>query len=213
MRRLRAAGLRLTAKSAWLFVAALFTACATVSPNPETSSSRAAIAKINHVVVIYLENRSFDNLYGEFPGADGIVGLSPERYRQIDSTGKPYVVFPQAADAHLPSNLPNAPFAIEEYIPSDSATRDLVHRFYQEQAQIDGGRMDRFVVVSDALGLTMGHYHTGALPLATEARKYTLADHFFHAAFGGSFLNHIYFISTAAPTFPNAPAAMHARVD
>src|SRR5437762_1790686 len=97
---------RLPAKSAWLLTAALLTACATVSPNPETSSSRAAIAKINHIVVIYLENRSFDNLYGEFPGAEGIVRLSPDRYRQIDSTGKPYTVLPQAPDAHLPSNLP-----------------------------------------------------------------------------------------------------------
>jgi phospholipase C len=203
----------LPAKSAALFAAAFFSACATVSPNPEASSSRAAVAKINHVVVIYLENRSFDNLYGEFPGADGIVALSPDRYRQIDSTGNPYTVLPQAPDAHVPANLPNAPFAIEQYIPSDSATRDLVHRFYQEQAQIDGGRMNRFVVVSDALGLTMGHYHTGALPLATEAQNYTLADHFFHAAFGGSFFNHIYFISTAAPTFPNAPAVMRAKTD
>src|SRR5258707_13210036 len=129
-------------KNLWPLAAALLAGCATVSPNPETSSSRAAVAKINHVVVICLENRSFDNLYGEFPGAEGIVGLSPDRYRQVDSTGNPYTVLPQAPDARLPSTLPNAPFAIEQYIPSDSATRDLVHRFYQEQAQIDGGRME-----------------------------------------------------------------------
>ena len=59
----------------------------------------------------------------------------------------------------------------------------------------------------------MGYYHTANLPLAAEARKYTLADRFFHAAFGGSFFNHIYFIAAAAPTFPNAPAAMRAMFD
>jgi phospholipase C len=28
---------------------------------------------IDHVIVIYLENRSFDNLYGAFPGAEGLA--------------------------------------------------------------------------------------------------------------------------------------------
>jgi len=186
--------------------------CATV-PTVQEPSARAAVMKINHVVVIYLENRSFDNLYGEFPGAEGIVGLAPERSRQIDSAGVPYSVLPQAADAHLPANLPNAPFAIEDFIPSNLPTRDLVHRFYQEQAQINGGLMNRFVVVSDALGLTMGHYHTAALPLAAEARNYTLADHFFHGAFGGSYFNHMYLVSATAPVFANAPAAMRAKID
>ena len=170
------------------------------------------LAPINHIVVIYLENRSFDNLYGEFPGADGIAGLAPERYRQVDDAGAPFARLPQVS-TRIPRDLPNGPFPIERYIPSDSATRDLVHRFYQEQLQIDGGKMDRFALVSDALGLTMGYYHTANLPLAAEARKYTLADRFFHAAFGGSFLNHIYFISAAAPKFPNAPEAMRAVID
>jgi phospholipase C len=197
---------------ALLAQAVIAAGCATV-PAVQNRSANAAVAKINHVVVIYLENRSFDNLYGEFPGADGIVGLSPERYRQIDSTGVAYSVLPQAADAHMPANLPNAPFAIEDFIPSNAPTRDLVHRFYQEQAQINGGSMNRFVVVSDALGLTMGHYHTAALPLATEARNYTLADHFFHGAFGGSYFNHMYLVSATAPVFSNAPAAMRAKMD
>jgi phospholipase C len=176
-------------------------------------SSRPDLTKINHIVVLYLENRSFDNLYGEFPGADGIVGLTPEQYRQVDSAGVPYKVLPQVADSHLPDTLPNAPFAIEQFLPNDMPTRDLVHRFYQQQAQIDGGRMRRFVTVSDAAGLTMGYYHTAALPLAKEALKYTLADRFFHGAFGGSFLNHIYLISASVPVFPNAPASTRVQFD
>jgi phospholipase C len=186
--------------------------CATV-PRIQNPEGREAIGKIDHIVVIYLENRSFDNLYGEFQGADGIVGLSPEKYQQVDSAGTPYATLPQAADSRLPANLPNKPFAIEDFIPSNAPTRDLVHRFYQEQAQINDGKMNRFALVSDAKGLTMGYYHTAALPLAAEARNYTLADHFFHGAFGGSFLNHIYLISTAAPVFPNAPDAIRAKAD
>ena len=44
-------------------------------------------------------------------------------------------------------------------------TRDIVHRFYQEQYQLDGGRQDRYVTGSDAVGLTMGNYDTKALPI------------------------------------------------
>jgi len=202
-----------------IFSAALLlgSACATSTVSTGTAAAPVAPAGtfsgINHVVVLYLENRSFDNLYGEFDGADGIVGLSPDKYRQVDLTGTPYTVLPQAPDSHLPADLPNAPFSIERFIPSSSPTRDLIHRFYQEQAQIDGGRMDRFAVISDALGLTMGYYHTAGLPLAAEAKQYTLADHFFHAAFGGSFFNHIYLISAAAPVFKDAPATMVSKFD
>ena len=34
--------------------------------------SSASLGKIQRIVVLYLENHSFDNLYGEFPGAEGI---------------------------------------------------------------------------------------------------------------------------------------------
>jgi phospholipase C len=51
------------------------------------------------------------------------------------------------------------------------------------------------------------------LPLAAEAARYTLCDNFFHAAFGGSFLNHFWLIAAQTPAFPNAPAAAIAQVD
>jgi phospholipase C len=210
--------MRIAARGVLLVVLAssVLTGCQTNArgaQNAQPANTNAQLTAINHIVVIYLENRSFDNLYGEFPDADGISGLAPERYGQIDESGAPFARLPQASDSRIPPDLPNAPFPIERYVPRDSATRDLVHRFYQEQLQIHGGRMDRFALVSDAMGLTMGYYHTDSLPLAAEARKYTLADHFFHAAFGGSFLNHIYFISATVPRFPKAPDTMRAVFD
>ncbi|HLL43972.1 MAG TPA: alkaline phosphatase family protein, partial [Segetibacter sp.] len=54
---------------------------------------------------------------------------------------------------------------------------------------------------------------TNRLPLAAEAKKYTLCDNLFHSVFGGSFLNHIWLIAAATPVFPNAPAAMVAQLD
>jgi len=41
------------------------------------------------VVVIYAENRSFDNLYGGFPGANGLQNLTPAQYAQVDRDGRP----------------------------------------------------------------------------------------------------------------------------
>jgi len=168
--------------------------------------------QLNHVVVIYLENRSFDNLYGGFAGADGLdaARTAPP---QLDARGVPYSALPQAVGAPFPSDLPNGPFDIGRYLPPSQPTRDLVHRFYQEQLQIHDGRMDRFVAVSDAKGLTMGHYRTADLPLAALAHEYTLCDRLFHSAFGGSFLNHQWLIAARTPEFPDAPLAMRATLD
>jgi phospholipase C len=170
------------------------------------------VDRLEHVVVIYLENHSFDNLYGEFAGAAGLAAAGPTA-AQVDSSGRPYTTLPQVTGTAFPATLANAPFSIERYIPADKNTSDLTHRFYQEQLQIDGGKMDRFAVVSEAKGLVMGFYHTAMLPLAREAVQYTLCDNFFHAAFGGSFLNHIWFIAARSPVFPDAPDSMIARLD
>jgi acid phosphatase len=139
------------------------------------------------------------------------------------------------------SHFPNSPFEIDEFIaPSDTTcpapgesapmgklkgtgqpggcTRDLVHRFYQEQYQLDGGKQDRYTTGSDAVGLTQGYYDTTALPIykylhATGHPRYAIADAFFQAAFGGSFLNHQWLVAAATPTFPGAPADQHSVLD
>ena len=119
----------------------------------------------------------------------------------------------------MPLGLPNHVFDISQFVPENQLTVDLVHRYYQEQAQIDGGKMDKFVTVSDAKGLSFGYYPTATLPLVqlinSMPDQATVLDHFFHGAFGGSFLNHIWLISAQTPIFPNAPAGIrrHARRD
>jgi phospholipase C len=79
--------------------------------------------------------------------------------------------------------------------------------------QIDDGKMDKFALYNFSKGLTMGYYKTSLLPLAALARQYTLCDHFFHSAFGGSFLNHQWLIAAATPVYKDAPASMRATVD
>src|SRR5260370_5975512 len=170
----------------------VFTAVqAGASNGPGDEGNIGALAGINHLVVIYDENHSFDNLYGSFPGANGISRASDTATTQVDlATGEPYTCLPQT-DSHLVGTcLPDQPFDITKYVPADQKTRDLVHRYYQEQVQIDGGKMDQFVTVSDAKGLSVGFYPTDQLPVAKEAANYVLQDNFFHAAFGGSLPNH-----------------------
>jgi phospholipase C len=193
-----------------------------VMPVPAAAASGAdVLSKINHIVVIYQENWSFDSLYGSFPGANGLArdaGTVP----QVDKNGQPYTVLPPiintnlkppAPDPRFPANLPVQPFDASKYVPDDMDTGDLVHRFYQEQLQIDAGKMDRFVAYSDAASLTMSYYDATNLPEGKLAQQYVMDDNFFHAAFGGSFLNHFWLICACTPSFLNAPASMVAKVD
>src|SRR5918911_1663755 len=116
-------------------------ACGRARTSPTTGVERATdLGRINHVVVIYLENRSFDNLYGDFPGAEGRASPAAARYPQVDSSGRPYQVLPQAPGSPYPPNLPNAPFDIERYVPATMPSPNLTHLFYHEQMQINGGR-------------------------------------------------------------------------
>jgi phospholipase C len=177
--------------------------------------------KINHVIVIFQENWSFDGLYGNFPGANGLANADAAA-TQVDKNGVPYTVLPQPIDTtkkppvpdpRFPANLPNAPFDVSKYVPPDQKTGDLVHRWFQEQYQIDGGKMDKFVAWSDAAGLAVSHYDASNMPEGQLAQQYVMADNDFHAAFGGSFLNHQWLICACTPVWPNAPANQRAQVD
>jgi len=211
-----------------------------------------------HLVVIYEENHSFDNLYGTWGSVNGqrVEGLADAEQvntTQVAQNGDAYGCLLQN-DVNLTSPTPrnttcvdfahgvpasvftNDPFTIDKYIAADDktcpapgvfaqfgvlngsagalpggCTRDIVHRFYQEQYQLNGGKQNRYVTGSDAVGLTMGQYDTKNLPIykylnGRNAPKYVIADHFFQAAFGGSFLNHQYLVAARAPKYiPTTP--------
>ena len=177
-----------------------------------TGPTATGVGRLNHVVVIVLENWSYNSLYGEFAGAHGLAAAK-DAPLQIDATGAPYAQLPQT-ETHIPLTLPNAPFALDAYVPSTADTStDLTNNFYEEQRQIHGGKMDQFVLYDTAAkGLTMGYYHTAGLPLAAEAAKYTLCDHFFHGIFGGSLQNHIFLISANVAQFTAAPPSVKRAV-
>ena len=175
-------------------------------------------SKINHVIVIYQENWSFDSLYGYFPGANGLDNAA-NNHTQLDKNGKAYLNLPQPLlggkpDPRFPANyLLNGPFALSPWVPANQKIGDMVHRFYQEQQQIDNGRMDKFVAYTDAAGLVMGYYDATNGAEGKLAQQYTMADNWFHAAFGGSFINHFWLVCACSPLWPNAPASKIAKLD
>ena len=200
----------------------LATLAATAIVGPASEVKGAGIEDIATIVVIYAENRSFDNLYGSFPGANGLSQVTPAGYTQLDRDGSVLKELPPVWDGLTAKgvvppvtqaqteHLPNAPFAIDDpkgfNTPLSVTTHDLWHRFYQNQMQINGGKNDRFVAYADSGALVMGHYDDNGskLPLWDVARQYVLADNFFMGGFGGSFFNHFALICACAPTYPNA---------
>jgi phospholipase C len=200
----------------------LLSSCAT-PPAP-----RAGLEKIQHIVVIYAENRSFDHLYGLFLGANGIANATAEQYTQVDRDGAPLPKLPpiwktpapgetnNVPDPAFPTDLPNRPFRIDAppiNLPISVATRDVIHEFWRNQEQINGGRNDRYVAASDAGGLAMGYYDGSKLPLWKWAQEYTLADNFFMGAYGGSYLNHMWLVCACTPVDRAAPPALRPQLD
>jgi acid phosphatase len=182
--------------------------------------SDEALAKIKNIVVIYAENRSFDHLYGSFPGANGIANATKEQKTQLDHDGKPLpylVIFgPDGKPDQRFPKMPNAPFQIDA--PPINARPDMIllnpiHAFYHNQEQINGGHNNMFAAMSNVGGWTMGHFGSVQLRVMQWAKEYTLADNFFMGAFGGSYLNHQWLICACAPQHPNAPEGMRVKLD
>src|SRR6202789_1512485 len=146
--------------------------------------TRALRNDIDTIVVIYAENRAFDNLYGNFPGARGLSDVIdrdgrplPAYAPQVDRNGSVLPALPPtwggvtAAGAEpvvtqaQSAGLPNAPFSIEHAftpqsevtLSTSTVTRDLVHRFFEHQMQIDGGRNDGYAAWPDGGVLVLGH--------------------------------------------------------
>ncbi|MGE7812829.1 acid phosphatase [Pseudomonas sivasensis] len=228
--------------AAVLGVGATLSACGNTSEAPGKPVARpltpqeldkALHDQVKTVVVIYAENRSFNNLFADFPGVEKpLSALSATDTQQRDRDGSLLTTLPPAwggvlqvgpqtvdgvtypSEVQFQENLPNAPFDLKgpsgEDLPLSLVTRDLWHVFYQNQMQINGGKNDGFVAWADSGGLVMGRYAQSrySLRLWDVAKEFVLCDNFFQGAFGGSFLNHQYLISATAPVYPNAAASV-----
>src|SRR5215210_4414281 len=177
----------------------LLISIATVTMGAATADAKRRgdrLHRSSHIVVIYQENHSFDNLYGRWKGVRGVGSADAAHTRQVKQDGSPFACLPQD-DVNLTAPDPLSdqcqdtnptdgstfhshffnqmrasndgnPYRIDGYIPATATTcpdpstfgppngvrdpaglpggctRDLVHRFYQEQYQLDGGKQDRY---------------------------------------------------------------------
>ncbi|HUY15686.1 MAG TPA: alkaline phosphatase family protein [Terriglobia bacterium] len=142
---------------------------ASSSPAP---SAPDGIKKINHIIWIIQENRSFDNYFGTFPGADGIP--------------------PDTCLPKMPgSRACIAPF----HMPEGAPPCDLGHSWQTAHAGWDNGKMDGFVWAHGTT-YTMGYYDQRDIPnYWTYAQRFTLDDRFFSSLNGPSFPNHVYTVA------------------
>src|SRR5437588_8245282 len=115
-----------------LVVATSFVVLASCATRPD-----ADLARIEHIVVIYAENRSFDHLYGLFPGANGLADATAEQKTQLDHDGTPLpylTIFGSGGrpDQRFPQ-MPNGPFRIDAppiNIRLDQVGPSPIHAFY-----------------------------------------------------------------------------------
>jgi phospholipase C len=155
-----------------------------VIPAMSSANLAAFRSKVQHIVYIIKENRSFDNYFGTFPGADGATS-------GLISTGE------TVALGHTPDRTP----------------RDLGHSWADAHAAIDGGRMDRFDLVkggnvrNDLLSMTQ--FIDSDIPnYWSYAEHFALGDRMFGAIAAESFPNHLYAVSSQAAgviSNPNSP--------
>src|SRR5438034_10064763 len=82
------------------------------------ASAQDPLDRVNHIIVIYQENWSFDALYGKLPGANGFANADPVAIQQVDKDNRPYPTLPQPINRRLtpppwasrfPLDLPSEP--------------------------------------------------------------------------------------------------------
>jgi len=126
---------------------------------------------IDHVVVVMMENRSFDHLLGWLPGADGRqAGLS-----YVDRNGVSHATHPLAPDYQ------------------GCGHPDPDHSYAGGRVQYDNGTCDGFLRSGQNDEYAIGYYTRRDLPfLGPAARSWTVCDRYFSALMGPTFPNRLY---------------------
>lgn len=133
-------------------------------PNP-------AQAGIDHVVLVMMENRSFDHLLGWLPNADGKqAGLT-----YFDSQGAAHQTYSLAPDY---TGCPHP---------------DPDHSYQGGRVEYDSGKMDGFLRAGRNDIYCIGYYNEPALPFYNSlARNYTSFDRYFCSILSSTFPNRVF---------------------
>ena len=147
-------------------------------PSPERSG-------IEHVVVVMMENRSFDHLLGWLPTADGKqAGLS-----YVDQTGATQYTHHLAGDF------------------TGCGHMDPDHSYQGGRIQYNAGKMDGFLRSEDDI-YSLGYYLEKDLTFfGALARQYTTLDRYFCSFMGPTFPNRIFLHSAQTDRISNTSEA------
>jgi phospholipase C len=129
--------------------------------------------KIRHIIFLVKENRTFDHLFGLFPGADGVTeGMT------CDGTVVP---LRRASDDSLGPN----------------------HSFSSALISVNGGRMNCFDQIWDGRELqSYVQYERSQIPnYWAYARRFVLADRFFSSAYGPTLVEHLEIVAAQTDGF------------
>ncbi len=143
-------------------------------PGPGPTDGGSLGKHIHHVVVIIQENRSFENFFSSYPGADA----PSYGYAIIKGVRKKIAL--RAITFQGP---------------------DLRHDWYSSMHDWDNGKMDGFDdfgTKNPHNGPNPAYTHVESkliAPYWTMAQQYVLADHMFPTEFGGSFTGHLTLIA------------------
>lgn len=153
---------------------------ATALPTP-TVPPNTPPGPIQHIVILTKENRSFDNIFGLFPGADGA------RYGEL-SNGR------MAPLGHTP----------------DHTLLDIGHAGDAARVAVANGRMNGFDLlpgaIQDGSDVAMSQLHESDVPAYWQyARTFTLDDHFFSTINGPSFPNHLVLVAASSNNTDDNP--------
>ena len=137
-----------------------------------------AMARVDHIVVVMMENRSFDHLLGWLPNADG---------RQ---TGLSYPAKDGTSHSTAPLTAPPTP-DYPDY--QGCAHPDPDHSWEGGRIEYDGGKMDGFLLAGSNDDYAVGFYGENDRPFHSAlARAYTSFDHFFSPILAETFPNRIF---------------------
>jgi phospholipase C len=153
-------------------------------PDPVDASTFETRWPIKHVVFVIKENRTFDNLFGRFPGADGATeGLDGDRIRPLTRT---------------PDRLLN----------------DIPHCYACSIESWNHGRMDNFARTDpgDRYAYTQLVGPDDLPNYWRWAERFALSDNFFASAQGPSFPNHLFTIAAQSGGTHINPNQEQARV-
>src|SRR5215212_1016008 len=160
-----------------LVVSILFPNASALADRPnQTSKSKTPI---QHFIVLMQENHTFDNYFGTYPGANGIPEGTCIPVDPFDKTNTDCV----------------EPFHI-----GDRPIDDLDHSESTFKLQYNEGQMNGFVYALNERNqngaLAMGYYDDRDLPYYWNlADEFVLFDRFFSSDHGGSFANHMFWVS------------------